>query len=162
MAIFVRALTVEDRGRLEELQRTSGDEELAKRAAIVLLSAQRKGVHEISAMVGLHPINVRKWIHRFNRMGIAGLYPRRSPGRPRLFNEEQRTAIIGLASTDPRQLGLGFPSWSLQRLRMHLIERGITDEISAETIRQELLRGGLVFEERHWVNRRRGGRSASR
>jgi hypothetical protein len=48
---------------------------------------------------------------------------------------------------------LSFSSWSLQRLRSQLIQRGIVPEISAEAIRQELLKGGLVFEERRWVPR---------
>jgi transposase len=150
MALYVRTLKAEETSRVEEILRGL-DPELARRARIIQLSAQRMGVHEISRLVGLHPINVRKWIHRFNRMGTNGLFPRRSPGRPRLFSEEQRRAIVGLATTDPQELGLGFESWSLQRLRMHLVKQGMTPDISAETIRQELLRSGLVFEDRHWV-----------
>jgi hypothetical protein len=49
-------------------------------------------------------------------------------------------------------LGLDFDAWSLQRLRSQLIERGVMSDVSAETIRQELLRNGLVFEERRWVS----------
>jgi transposase len=150
MALYSRTLKADEKLKLEELLKDS-DEELARRVEIVLLSAQRTGVHEISEMVGLHPINVRKWIHRFNRFGINGLYPRRSPGRPRLFSREQRDAIVGLATTEPRVLGLDFDAWSLQRLRSQLIERGVMSDVSAETIRQELLRNGLVFEERRWV-----------
>jgi len=151
MALYSRALKAEEKLKLEELLKSS-DDELARRVQIVLLSAERTGVHEISGIVGLHPINVRKWIHRFNRFGLKGLYPRRSPGRPRLFSREQRDAIVGLATTDPRLLGLNFDSWSLQRLRSQLIERGVMSDVSAETIRQELLRNGLVFEERQWVS----------
>jgi transposase len=151
MALYSRALKADEKMRLEALLKDS-DEELARRVEIVLLSAQRSGVHEISAMVGLHPINVRKWIHRFNRFGLDGLNPRRSPGRPRLFSREQRNAIVGLATTEPRVLGLDFDAWSLQRLRSQLIERGVMSDVSAETIRQELLRSGLVFEERRWVS----------
>ena len=151
MALYSRALKADERSKLEELLKDS-DEELARRVEIVMLSAQRTGVHEISAMVGLHPINVRKWIHRFNRYGLYGLYPRRSPGRPRLFSREQRDAIVGLATTEPRVLGLDFDAWSLQRLRSQLIENGVMSDVSAETIRQELLRSGLVFEERRWVS----------
>lgn len=151
MALYSRALKADEKAKLEELRKDS-DEDLARRAQIVLLSAQRTGVHEISAIVGLHPINARKWIHRFNRFGINGLFPRRSPGRPRLFSREQRDAIVGLATTEPRVLGLDFDAWSLQRLRSQLIERGVMSDVSAETIRQELLRSGLVFEERRWVS----------
>jgi transposase len=151
MALYSRSLKADEKQQLEELTKGT-DEELARRVHIVLLSAQRTGVHEISAIVGLHPINVRKWIHRFNRFGLKGLYPRRSPGRPRLFSRQQREAIVGLATTDPRVLGLEFDAWSLQRLRSQLIERGVMDDVSAETIRQELLRSGLVFDERRWIS----------
>lgn len=151
MALYIRQLTSDERARLEELFHSNQDAELSRRAQIVLLSAQHAGVHEISSLIGLHPINVRKWIHRFNRLGVNGLFPRRSPGRPRLFTEEQRQAIIGLATTEPQQMGMGFESWSLQRLRAHLITAGVAPEISAETIRQELLKSGLVFEDRRWI-----------
>lgn len=151
MALYVRPLRPEEQARLEALQRAENGSELGKRVSIILLSARRQGVQEISMMVGLHPINVRKWIHRFNQMGIDGLYPRRSPGRPRLFDDSQRQEIVRLARTPPDALGLDFPSWSLQRLRQELIERGVVPEISAEAIRQELRKGGLVFEDRQWI-----------
>ena len=152
MSLFVRPLRADERNRLDEMLRVDYDGELARRAQIVLLSTQRVSVREISRRIGMHPINVRKWLHRFNVSGLNGLYPRRSPGRPRLFSDEQRKAIIGLATTNPQELGLSFDTWSLQRLRLQLIEQGIAPEISAETIRQELLRSGLTFAERHWVS----------
>jgi transposase len=151
MALYVKPLRPEEQAQLEALQRAEEGSDLGKRVSIVLLSARRLGVHEISMVVGLHPINVRKWIHRYNQMGMSGLYPRRSPGRPRLFDENQRTEIVRLAQTPPNSLGLDFTNWSLQRLRFELIERGIVPEISAEAIRQELRKGGLVFEDRQWV-----------
>ncbi len=151
MALYARVPSPGERQRLEQLRRSMESPELARRAGIVLLSAQKRRIHEISRTVGLHPINVRKWIHRFNRYGVDGLYPRRSPGRPRLFDEEQRQAIISLATADPQELGLGFAGWSLQRLRSQLIRRGVVKEISAETIRQELLKAGLNFEGRRWT-----------
>ena len=150
MALYMRSLRADEKTKLEELARGS-DEELVRRARVVLLSAQHTGVHEIGSIVGLHPINVRKWIHRFDRSGIRGLLPRRSPGRPRLFSGQQREEIVRLATTDPRALGLTFDVWSLQRLRAQLIERGVVEDVSAETIRQQLLRSGLVFDERRWI-----------
>jgi len=151
MALYVRNLRPDEQQWLDNMQHTPADPEIGRRAEIVLLSAKRLRVHEIGAMVGLHPINVRKWIHRFNRYGLGGLQPRRSPGRPRLFEGRQRQAIVRLATSDPQALGLAFSSWSLQRLRLQLIREGVVHEISAETIRQELLRAGLVFQERKWV-----------
>jgi len=151
MALYVRPLRPEEQAKLEALQEAEGNSELGKRVTIVLLSARRMGVQEISMTVGLHPINVRKWIHCFNSLGLEGLYPRRSPGRPRLFSDHQRQEIVRLARTSPTALGLDFSNWSLQRLRQELIRRGIVTEISAEAIRQELRKGGLVFQGRTWV-----------
>ncbi len=150
MALYVRTLRPDEHQRLNNMLNTT-DPEITRRAKIVLLSAQKQRVQDIGSVVGLHPINVRKWIHRFNRYGLEGLHPRRSPGRPRLFAGGQRQAIVRLATADPQALGLGFAAWSLQRLRLQLIKQGIVKEISAETIRQELLRAGLMFQGRHWV-----------
>ena len=101
MALYSRSLKASEKPKLEDLVKGT-DEELARRARIILLSAQHTGVHEIGSTVGLHPINVRKWIHRFNRSGLKGLDSRRSPGRPRLFSRQQREAIVDLATTDTR------------------------------------------------------------
>lgn len=151
MALYVRNLTSEERRQLDQLLHSGDGTHLARRAYVVLLSARKLRVHEISRTVGLHPINVRKWIHRFNERGLAGILPRHSPGRPRVFDERQRRAIVEMATSDPDALGLAFSTWSLQRLRSKLIERGVVPEISAETIRQELLHSGMVFEGRRWV-----------
>ena len=91
---------------------------------------------EISEEVNLHPINVRKWIHRFNELGLDGLRSGKSPGRPPVFSEEQRAQIVQTSRTSPRQLGLHYTRWSLQRLRRYLIEHQIVEHISVETIRQ--------------------------
>jgi hypothetical protein len=53
-----------------------------------------------------------------------------------VFNEEQREQIVQIARTNPRQLGLHYTRWSLQRLRRYLMEHGIVEHISVETIRQ--------------------------
>jgi transposase len=151
MALYVRTLRPDEQQRLGNMLNSAADPETGRRARIVLLSAQRQRVQEIGACVGLHPINVRKWIHRFNRLGLEGLHARRSPGRPRVYAGGQRQAIVRLATADPQALGLPYAAWSLRRLRLHLIRQGVVKEISSETIRQELLRAGVVFEGRRWV-----------
>ena len=57
-----------------------------------------------------------------------------------------------MATVEPTGMGLEFSGWSLQRLRSQLIARDVVPDISAETIRQELLRAGLVYEGRRWVD----------
>jgi transposase len=138
MALYVQNLDRFKRQQLQTIAYQSGEDLPENRIRIVLLSAEGKSVPEISRMVNLHPINVRKWIHRYQAHGVDGLRSGKSPGRPRLFTPDQRKRIISLATTPPQSLGLPYTRWSLQRLRHYLIEQGIVKHISVETIRQIL------------------------
>jgi transposase len=143
MALFTRKLTMDEWAELEELmQQPEGDIPL-QRLMIVLLSAQGYRVQDVSREVDLHPINVRKWIHRFNEDSIDGLRSGKSPGRPLVFSADQREQIVNVATTDPRQLGLNFTRWSLQRLRKYLIQHTVVEQISVETVRQVLRAHGI-------------------
>lgn len=136
MALYVRELKDQEKQELEQLMGDAEKDLPAHRLMIVQLSAEGKRVPEISEEVNLHPINVRKWIHRFNKQGFEGLRSGKSPGRPPLFTEDQRMKISEIASMNPRSLGLQFSRWSLQRLRKYLIEERIVSCISVETVRQ--------------------------
>jgi len=138
MALYTRRLKVQERKTIEFHLDTPEEDLPAHRLQIIMLSAEGKRVPEISEEVNLHPINVRKWIHRFNRYGLDGLRSGKSPGRPPVFNDEQRNRVIEIANTNPRSLGLHYSRWSLQRLRRYLIEQHIVEHISVETIRQIL------------------------
>jgi transposase len=143
MALFVRKLTDDEWKELEHLSQQPESDVPEQRLMIIILSAQGHRVQDVSREVDLHPINVRKWIHRFNEEGIDGLRSGKSPGRPPVFSEEQRESIVEIASTDPRQLGMSYSQWSLQRLRKYLIQYKIVEQISVETIRQVLRASGV-------------------
>jgi transposase len=136
MALYTRKLKQQERRTLEAHLSAPEEDLPAHRLQIIMLSAAGKRVPEISEEVHLHPINVRKWIHRFNQHGLDGLRSGKSPGRPPVFSEVQRDQIVKIASTNPRALGLHYSRWSLQRLRRYLMEHRIVDHISVETIRQ--------------------------
>ncbi len=146
MALYVQNLSEEEQKQIEALICEPEDDLPVNRLLIILLSAEGKSVPEISQTVSLHPINVRKWIHRYTANGVSGLRSGKSPGRPPLFTTTQRRQISKIASTSPRSLGLNFSRWSLQRLRRYLIEQGVVDRISIETIRQIVQSGELAPE----------------
>jgi len=148
MALYVQDLSEEEVQQIEALICEPEDDLPVNRLLIILLSAEGKSVPEISQTVNLHPINVRKWIHRYTANGIDGLRSGKSPGRPPLFTNNQRRQISKIANTSPRSLGLNFSRWSLQRLRRYLIEQGVVERISIETIRQIIQSGELVSETR--------------
>jgi transposase len=139
MALYTRKLRQQERRVIEDHLGSPEEDLPTHRLQIIMLSASGKRVPEISEEVNLHPINVRKWIHRFNALGLDGLRSGKSPGRPPVFSEDQRQRICEVAGTNPRLLGMHYSRWSLQRLRRYLVERRIVEHISVETIRQILL-----------------------
>jgi len=144
MALYVRELEDDEWTELESMfEEQPKDEVPAQRLMVVLLSAQGQRVQDISREVDLHPINVRKWIHRFNAEGMDGLHSGKSPGRPPVFSDSQRDQIVSLANSDPRKLGFSFSQWSLQRMRKYLVDSKMVEQISVETIRQVLRAHGV-------------------
>ena len=160
MALYVRKLEEEEKEELERMIQNMGNDVSIQRLMIILLSAQGHKVQQISREVDLHPINVRKWIHRFNTRGFDGLRSGKSPGRPPVFTDAQRQAIVDIASSHPNSLKQSFEYWSLQRLRKYLIDGAVVDQISVETIRQILRANGI--QPRSMGGRGRARRRAAR
>ena len=143
MALYVRELEEVEWTELESMLEEKTSDIPPQRLMIVLLSAQGQRVQDVSREVEMHPINVRKWIHRFNAEGMDGLRSGKSPGRPPVFSNEQRDEIVALANSDPRKMNLSFTQWSLQRMRNYLVDNGVVEQISVETIRQVLRANGV-------------------
>ncbi len=144
MVLFVRKLEERERKRLERwAQSDNGD--LCHRAKIILLSAQGYRVPEIGEILGAHPANLRKWIHRFNETSCQGLRTRRSGGAKPRFSEEQKQRIVALARKKPRDLGLNYTSWTLHRLAEQAQKRQIVDAISHEYVRQILKAANITY-----------------
>lgn len=95
--------------------------DLALRATIVRLAAAGATVAAVAADSDRSQSAVRNWIRRFNTEGLAGLEHR---GRAdSTYTAEQREMVIGVALTDPRNLGLDDPVWSLDRLLEYLTQK---------------------------------------
>ena len=85
MALYIRELESQEQKQLEVLLGQPETDLPVNRLLIVKLSAEGWRVPEISTMVNLHPINLRKWIHRFNVFVLYDLRIGKSPGRPVVF-----------------------------------------------------------------------------
>ena len=136
--IFSRKLLAQERDELDALLGHPADA-VTKRATIILLSSEeRYRASEISDLVGMHASSVRYWIRRFNKEGMIAVRPRKARGWGSRVNPDARAMLIQLAATPPREIGLKFTTWTLRELKEHLVERGIVEEISHETIRRIL------------------------
>jgi transposase len=125
-----------------------------ERARIIWLASQGCKVPAIALELGLRPATVRIWRKRFNRQGLAGLQERPRPGRPAQYTPEQVSTVIATSLTDPRDLGLPFASWTLDRLQAYLHEvKGIP--IKRSRIDELLLAEGLRWRQQEtWFGER--------
>lgn len=107
---------------------------------IVLASATGMSAPQIAELVRTDDSHVRKVIHAFNEKGFASLDPDYRGGRPPKTTPAQRDRIVAVARARPDTQGVALTRWSLPKLRPHLIETGIVEELGEETLRQ-ILRG---------------------
>lgn len=129
MTIFVRDLSKEEGNRLLRIARKGADPVDVRRALLILASAQKMKVPEISRLYHISGEHIRKTIHRFNTEGMASLKPNYGGGRPPTFTEEQRADIIELAQIPPKVLGLPFTHWSLAKLKEAAEKKKIVSSI---------------------------------
>lgn len=79
--------------------------------------------------------------------GFAALDPKWSGGRPRKIGDQLRERICLIARTSPADWGItAFATWSLTKLRDHLVSRGTIVSISVETLRRILRAGGVSWQ----------------
>ena len=123
-----------------------------QRATIVLLAARGRANAKIAADTRLHVDTVRTWRGRFAYGGIPALTDRRRSGRPARFTPVQVAEAKALACQLPAESELPLSRWSCPELAAELTARGITDSISASTVRRWLHQDALKpWQYRSWI-----------
>lgn len=148
---FVRGITEEERQQLENATK-SNIAFTRERAKIILYSADELKVSKICEKTGKEKRSVSTAIRKFNEKGISSLQRGKTTGPKRKFTEEQRAKMIEVVNTDPRKLGKNFTSWSLPKLKQHIIESKTANSIAIETMRQILKKGNKKYKKsRKWL-----------
>jgi len=105
-----------------------GPHRVAVRLVMILLSQRGWPSSAIAGLLGCDPATVRRWIHRYNTHGTAGLCDQPRPGRPRLGSPRLGERISRLLR-QPRAwtIGrlwrqLGRPAMSLRTLHRRVRE----------------------------------------
>lgn len=135
MVVKVRPISNDEGNKLRKIVRHGKDRIEAKRAQVVMASAQGFTAPVIARIALMDEDYVRDIIHAFNDHGLEMLKPKWGPGAPRKFTDEHRRALVELATSRPKDLGLPFQEWSLSRLRKAAIDRGVVESISEEWLR---------------------------
>ena len=145
--VFVRSLSMEEGRKLQKISRTAKDPVKLRRAIVVLMSGQGQAVRDITTLMQVSDDYVRDVIHAFNERGFDALNPKWSGGRPKVIGEQLRERICLIARTSPADWGItAFSTWSLSKLREHLIQRCAVVAVSTETLRQILRTGGVSWQ----------------
>src|SRR4051795_2440758 len=146
-SVFVRSLSMDEGRKLQRITRTSKDPVRMRRAIVVMMSGQGQTVRDITSLLQVSEDDMRDVIHAFNERGFGALDPKWSGGRRRKIGEEIRSWICLIARTSPAECGLtGFSTWSLTKLREHLLAEGIVASMSRETLRRILRDGGVSWQ----------------
>ncbi|AOR30993.1 hypothetical protein BFF78_07985 [Streptomyces fodineus] len=113
-----------------------------------------------------NPKTVRRWLHRFNCLGLDGLEDLGGQGRKRWISGAERSRIIGLVKQPPpgrltvqadgELAGAdesGPPEWTLDALAAEAGRLGI--EVGRSQVRRILLAEGVRWRRtRSWTGRR--------
>jgi transposase len=135
--------------QLVELQRLlrspSTPSGVQRRARLIWQLAAGVSLAEASDWAELHYTNAHQWVKRFLASGVAGLRDRPKSGRPRAYGPDLTTEILKVASARPKELGLGFTTWSLPKLEEYFREHSQLRCVARSTIRRRLREGGFRF-----------------
>ncbi|MEV7004131.1 helix-turn-helix domain-containing protein [Streptomyces sp. NPDC093982] len=136
------------------------------RARMVELSWAGQRVPAIADELRCNQRTVRRWLHRFNRLGLDGLEDLAGRAGKRRITEAERSRIIGLVKQSPLgRLTLqvdgelaaedesGPPEWTLDALATEARKLGI--EVGRSQVRRILLAEGVRWRRtRSWTRSR--------
>lgn len=144
--LFVRALTDEEAAHLLRQARRGKNAVVRHRAMLLFASFQGQTVSQIATMFRASATHVAGLIHAFNERGFPALDPRWGGGRPRRIDLDERTEIVKVALARPTDRGEPFTSWSLTKLRAHLVNNKVVPAISRSQLWRILHEAGVRFQ----------------
>lgn len=156
MSLLKRELTPFEVERLERLAGSRvAQARLVERARIVLVASRTKHMCDAVRSLGKDKDTIRMWAERFSDEGFDGLQDRHRCGRTCTYSPEDYAQVIQAALTNPKDLGLEFGSWTLDRLTLYLHEQG--NPMSRTRIAQILRGEGLRWHlEESWPRKTEG------
>ena len=129
-------LTDAERQQLHELTRKGiGSARRVRRARILLLAAAGLPDRRVAEGAGCCIATVENLRRRFAADRLAALDERPRPGAALKLDGTATATLVGLACTTPPA---GRATWTMQLLADKLVELGVVDAVSDETVRRTL------------------------
>jgi len=164
----LRELTPEEGAQLEQISRAHAApaSHVARANALLAVAAQHSYTAAARQAGRRSGDAVAMLVARFNREGMAAVFPRQGRDRPARHTVADRERILAEARRAPDRERDGTAAWSLRTLRRALRQSGLP-QIGTATIRQVLGGAGLTWQkQRSWRetgtaqrHRRRAGRA---
>ena len=132
---------------LDRLRFSAGDAKVFRNCLIILMSdcGVQRSRQSIAQELGCSRATVDSVRKRYRQQGIAGLTPRKSPGRTPRVTPAYRAALRKAVQTPPQHFGYGFSVWSAARLGAHL-KKTTGLSFSEERVRRPLREEGFSFQ----------------
>lgn len=144
---YIVTLTSEERKRLTRLVSSGKDKAYRIKHANILLAADEQGPNltrqAIAKAFSCHLNTVSNLCQRFVEQGLEAALERKkrpSPPTPRKLDGRGEAQLIALACRQPPE---GASHWALRLLADELVELGVVDSISYETVRRTLKKTNL-------------------
>jgi transposase len=105
-------------------------------------------------MTNIYDKTIRKWIHKFNEMKIDGLFTKidYSHTTVKIDNDTRKEIVKIASSTNPRDLGLKFSTWSLRSLASGYLTKEEDKKIVKEGISHTRIKEILNESKIEWRN----------
>jgi transposase len=126
---------------------------------IVLLADEGRHAPEIAWLVRRGPHQVRKVLRRFQTEGLAGLVPRKPPGRALGVTPAWLAELQRVIEVSPRSVGVASAVWTTRLLASYL-EQVTGHRAAIETVRVHLHRLGYVCKRPTWSLKRKANEQA--
>jgi transposase len=130
-------LTAEERAALQQFTRTGkAPAREIYRSRILLMSDAGESDPAIRAVLGVSQTTIWRTRTHYHEGGLDWALPDRPrPGAPRKLSGDQVAHLVALACSEPP---VGRECWTMQLLANRLVELGIVEHISDETVRTVL------------------------
>lgn len=139
--VFVRELSEREKVLLGKY-RNHASGFTRDRVKIVLWSSEKLSCIAIASKLGCDVRKIRSAVRDFNKRGPAALQRGKAKGAKPKFTDAVKKGILREFSRKPRECGYHYTTWTLPRFSKHLVDSGVVESISIETVRQVLMQSG--------------------
>lgn len=122
-----------------------GDIRWAKRIMAILALADGFSEHAAAKILKVSTESIRMWLKAVLLHGLAGIAPKKSPGRPAKLTKTQKEELANIIDAGPQKAGFNGGCWRSPMIQ-HLIYEKFNKFYSAKYISQLLRNIGFSFQ----------------